>query len=125
MKKDTVILVVEDNELNMELVRDILIASGYTVNEAANAEEFRVALETNQPDLVLMDIQLPIVDGYTLVKELKANASFKHIPVIALTAFAMAGDKEKALDAGCTDVITKPIDTKEFVSKIEMVLEAG
>lgn len=122
-KNPKTILVVEDNELNMELVRDILTAQGYTVREAVNAEECWAQLEQYVPDLILMDLQLPRIDGYTLVKEIKSQKNKGRVPIIALTAFAMAGDKEKALTAGCEDVITKPIDTKQFLKKISDFME--
>ncbi len=122
MAKEKTILIVEDNELNMELVRDILSAQGYHILEAGSAEQCRMHLEKNVPDLVLMDIQLPRVDGYTLIREIKADTRLQHVPVYALTAFAMAGDKEKALDAGCDDVITKPIDTKGFLKTVAHAL---
>lgn len=117
------ILVVEDNELNMELVRDILLANGYNVLEAVDAEACRSQLEKIIPDLILMDIQLPRTDGYTLVRELRGRDETARMPIIALTAFAMAGDKEKALNAGCDDVITKPIDTKLFLKTIADVFK--
>ncbi len=118
MSNTKTILIVEDNELNMELVRDILTAQGYHILEAASAEQCRAHLEKNVPDLILMDIQLPRVDGYTLIREIKADQRLQQVPVYALTAFAMAGDKEKATDAGCDDVITKPIDTKNFLKTV-------
>lgn len=112
------ILVVEDNELNMELVRDLLTAQNYQVVEAVNADECRGQMQKYDPALILMDIQLPRVDGYTLVREIRSQEKNQSLPIIALTAFAMAGDKEKALAAGCNDVITKPIDTRSFLKKI-------
>lgn len=117
------ILVVEDHPINMELVRDILRAYGYRVSEAVNGYECRDWLKSNTPDLVLMDIQLPGVDGLTLTREIKLDERLKRIPVVALTAFAMKGDTEKALAAGCSGVITKPIDTRAFPRQVEAYLQ--
>ncbi len=117
------VLVVEDNELNMELVRDILRAYGYKVGEAFTGQECMRYLETASPNLILMDLQLPDFDGYTLVQRLRQMERFKTIPIIAVTAFAMKGDREKAMAAGCTGVITKPIDTRAFPRQVEAYLK--
>ena len=117
------ILVVEDHPINMELVRDVLCAYGYRVSEATNGFECREWLVHHTPDLILMDIQIPGVDGLTLTQEIKQNERLKHIPIVALTAFAMKGDCEKALEAGCTGVITKPIDTRAFSRQVEAYLQ--
>lgn len=116
------ILVVEDNPLNMELIRDILRAYGYRVSEAKNGYECRDWLQEQMPDLILMDLQLPGIDGLTLTQQIKQDERLKKIPVIALTAFAMKGDCERALAAGCTGVITKPIDTRAFPRQVEAYL---
>lgn len=117
------ILVVEDHPINMELVRDVLKAYGYRVSEATNGFECRAWLEKSIPSLILMDIQLPGVDGLTLTREIKNNERLKDVPVVALTAFAMKGDMEKALEAGCAGVITKPIDTRAFPRQVEAYLQ--
>lgn len=116
------ILVVEDNELNMELVRDILRAYGYQVAEAFNGQACLASLEHELPHLILMDLQLPDIDGYTLVQKLRADVRCHQLPIVAVTAFAMKGDREKAMAAGCTGVITKPIDTRAFPKQVEAYL---
>jgi CheY-like chemotaxis protein len=117
------ILVVEDHPINMELVRDILQAYGYRVSEATNGYECREWLQHNRPDLILMDLQLPGIDGLMLTREIKENENLKKIPIVALTAFAMKGDTERALAAGCSGVITKPIDTRAFPRQVEAYLQ--
>jgi len=116
------ILVVEDNPINMELVRDILRAYGYKVSEVSDGYECRDWLQQQVPDLILMDIQLPGIDGLTLTQQIKQDERLKHIPVVALTAFAMKGDCERAMASGCTGVITKPIDTRAFPRQVEAYL---
>ncbi|NTV53343.1 MAG: response regulator [Candidatus Firestonebacteria bacterium] len=116
------ILVVEDNELNMELVRDILRAYGYRVGEAFNGQACLNYLEQEIPDLILMDLQLPDVNGYTLVQKLRTDVRCQTLPIVAVTAFAMKGDREKAMNAGCTGVIMKPIDTRAFPRQVEAYL---
>lgn len=108
------ILVVEDNPVNLELVRDILEAHGHQVLEASNAAEAMTLLAGDLPDLILMDIQLPGVDGLTATRQIKADARMQRIPVVALTAHAMKGDEQRALAAGCNGYISKPIDTRAF-----------
>jgi CheY-like chemotaxis protein len=116
------ILVVEDNEMNMELVRDLLRAYGYRVGEAFNGLACLNYLQSEIPNLVLMDLQLPDMDGYTLVRKLRADPRFTQLPIVAVTAFAMKGDREKAMAAGCTGVITKPIDTRAFPKQVEVFM---
>jgi CheY-like chemotaxis protein len=106
------ILVVEDNPVNLELVRDILEAHGHEVLEAANATDGLALLSGELPDLILMDIQLPGMDGLTATRQIKADARLQGIPVVALTAHAMKGDEERALAAGCDGYVSKPIDTR-------------
>ena len=109
------ILIVEDNPVNMELVTDLLEVAGYTVLQAENAElGIELALE-EQPSLILMDIALPGMDGLTATTYLRRNAGTCAIPIIALTAHAMKGDEQKALDIGCVGYITKPLDTRKFL----------
>ena len=117
------ILVVEDNPINMELVRDILKAYGYQVSEATNGIECQAWLSTNRPDLILMDLQLPGIDGFTLTQQIRQDERLRQIPVVALTAYAMKGDLERALAAGFTGVITKPIDTRAFPRQLEAYLQ--
>lgn len=116
---DKTILIVEDNPLNLELFTDLLEASNYKVLNAVSANEAIDILSKNIPDIIITDIQLPEVDGIELTKIIKSNSLLKGIPVIALTAYAMKGDKERILEAGCDGYIAKPINTKEFVKNVE------
>ena len=113
------ILVVEDNETNMKLLLFILKSRGYDVLSATNADEALAALKTALPRLILMDLQLPGIDGLALTRKLKADPRTEPIPVIAVTAFAMKGDKEKALDAGCADYLTKPIHRLDLIRMLD------
>ena len=117
------ILIVEDNPDNRTLITDILMAMEYTVIEAVDGEDGVAKAEAEKPDLILMDLSLPHMDGWTATGKIKANAELAHIPVIALTAHAMVGDREKALDAGCDDYISKPIDLRELQAKLLQFLE--
>ena len=114
MDKITV-LIIEDNELNMKLVRSMLNLSPYQVLEAKDAEDGILLAREHSPDLILMDIQLPGIDGLDATKIIKKDPMLKHIPVVALTSYAMQGDEEKAISAGCTGYIAKPIDTRNFL----------
>ena len=116
------ILVVEDNELNMKLVRDILKIGKYNVLEAIDAESGIQLARDQRPNLVLMDIQLPGMDGLCAAKIIKEDPSFKDIPIVALTSYAMQGDKEKALEAGCAGYIAKPIDTRKFLETVSQFI---
>ena len=109
------ILVIEDNALNMKLVRSLLQIGKYNVLEAMNAETGIQLARENMPDLVLMDIQLPGMDGLTATRIIKSDPKLQDIPVVALTSYAMQGDDEKAKLAGCTGYIAKPIDTRSFL----------
>lgn len=112
------ILVVEDNELNMKLVRSLLKIGNYTILEAVDAETgIKLAREKN-PDLILMDIQLPGMDGLTATKVIKTDKHLRDIVIIALTSHAMEGDCNKAKEAGCDGYITKPIDTRNFLKTV-------
>ena len=108
------ILLVEDNPINRRLAQFILKSHGYVVYEATTGQEALELARTCLPDLILMDLQLPGLDGFTATKILKEDASTRHIPIIALTAYAMKGDEEKAQEAGCEGYIPKPIDAKQF-----------
>lgn len=108
------ILVVDDNAQNLKLARVLLISEGYQVRTATNAEEALQVLDLFSPRLILMDIQLPGMDGLELTRRLKADPSRRGIVVVALTAYAMRGDQEKALAAGCDGYIAKPIDVEAF-----------
>jgi CheY-like chemotaxis protein len=116
------ILVVDDNPRNLKLAFDVLEDAGYEVLEAVDAEEAQIMIGRNLPDLILMDIALPGMDGLTLTRKIKANERTKHIRIIALTAFAMKGDDRKALAAGCDGYITKPIDIHQLPVQVGEIL---
>ncbi|HEY0784035.1 MAG TPA: response regulator [Thermoanaerobaculia bacterium] len=116
------ILVVDDNPTNLKLIRVLLRAAGYEVHGVADAEEALAALATVRPRLILMDLQLPGKDGLTLTRELKSDPATCDIIVVALTAYAMKGDEERALAAGCDGYITKPINTRTLPGKVERYL---
>ena len=119
------ILVVEDNLLNLELVTDLLEAADFVVCHARTGEEgLRVARET-MPDLVLMDLSLPGMDGLAATRALKASPITRHLTVVALTAHAMKGDQEIALSAGCDGYLSKPIDTRTFVATVARFIAAA
>ncbi len=109
------ILIIEDNQLNMKLVRSMLKLAHYQVLEAKDAEDGILLARENLPDLILMDIQLPGIDGLDATRIIKDDPVLKHIPVVALTSYAMQGDEEKAIRAGCNGYIAKPIDTRNFL----------
>jgi len=119
MKK---ILVVEDVDFNRDLVVQLL-EDRYQVIEAVNGQEGVEIAEQERPNLILMDLSLPVMDGWEATRRLKANDDLRSIPVIALTAHAMKGDEEKALDAGCEDYVVKPLDEDELIAKIAKYLE--
>jgi len=119
------ILVVDDNPRNLKLAFDVLEDAGYEVVEAADAEEAQIMIDRNLPDLILMDIALPGMDGLTLTRKIKANERTKHIRIIALTAFAMKGDDRKALAAGCDGYITKPIDIHQLTVQVAEILRGS
>lgn len=123
MKKEK-ILVVEDDALNMELVTDLLEVAGYTVLQAGTAEDGLAMATAANPILILMDIRLPGVDGLVATGILKGDARTSHIPVVALTASVMAGDESRAISAGCTGYIRKPIDTRAFSATVAAFIEA-
>lgn len=119
------ILVVEDNDVNLRLVTFLLSSNGYEVRQAADAEQALRLLDGFHPRMILMDLQLPKVDGYELTRRLKADPETRDILVIALTAFAMSGDEEKALKAGCDGYFTKPIDRRALMAGIARCLAPG
>ncbi|HVA36112.1 MAG TPA: response regulator [Candidatus Dormibacteraeota bacterium] len=108
------ILVVDDNETNLKLLRVVLARSGFSVATAGNAAEARRSIEISKPDVILMDIQLPGIDGLALTRSLKADAANRDIAIIAVTSYAMKGDREKALAAGCDDYLSKPVDIRSI-----------
>jgi two-component system, cell cycle response regulator DivK len=119
------ILLVEDNEMNRDMLSRRLQRKGYDVVIAVDGEEGLTLATREEPDLILMDMSLPVVDGWEATRRLKGAESTQGIPVIALTAHAMAGDREKALDAGCDDYDTKPIELPRLLEKIETLLQAN
>jgi len=116
------VMVVEDNEKNRKLMRVVLKAKGYNVIEATTGEEAMSTLKKQKPDIILMDIQLPGIDGITLIKQIKVDENTKDIPIIAVTAYAMKGDEQKMISSGCDGYISKPIDTHELPNIIEQYL---
>ena len=113
------ILAIEDHEENRRLLRDLLTSVGYEMIEAITGEEGLTLAATHLPDLILMDIQLPGLDGYEVTRRLKANPALRHIPVIAVTSYALSGDEVKAMEAGCDAYVTKPFDPVELLAKIQ------
>lgn len=122
MPNGKTVLHVEDNFDNRLLVRRLLQAFGYNVLEAENAAKAREVLKTAEPDLILMDINMPDVDGYTLTNELKMMPRLQGIPIIAITANVMKGDRERTLSAGCDGYIEKPIDVDKFIDQVDRFL---
>ncbi len=116
------ILYVEDNVDNRTLVRRILLSEDYNLIEAVNAADALQALEKTKPDLILMDINMPDMDGYTLTAKIKTTPGFERVPILALTANVMRGDKEKTLEAGCDGYIQKPLDIDQLLREIERFL---
>ena len=112
------ILLIEDNAVNRDLIQFLLESKGYLVREAATAEEAFEILKTERPDLIVMDIQLPGMDGLEATKKLKENPATRDIPVVAVTSYAMKGDRESAAAAGCVGYITKPIDKTTFLQQV-------
>jgi CheY-like chemotaxis protein len=121
----TKILYIEDNDQNFYLVNFIMSAKGYAVMRGRDGREGIDLATREKPDLILLDIQLPVMDGYETARELRKIPGVSPIPVIALTSYAMAGDREKALEAGCTGYIEKPINPKTFTEQIQQYLPAS
>ena len=118
------ILLVEDNMVNRRMAEFLLKSRGLVVIEAVTGAEAIQLARAERPDLIIMDLQLAGMDGFVATREIKADPLTRHIPVVAMTAYAMSGDRERALEAGCDGYITKPIDTKEFPVTIERYLVA-
>jgi CheY-like chemotaxis protein len=112
------VLVIEDNPLNMKLVRVLLAAADLEVLEAIDAEKGIALARESRPDLILMDVQLPGMDGLSATRIIRADPELREISIVAITSFAMAGDEEKAHEAGCTGYVTKPINTRTFLGEI-------
>ena len=119
------VLVVEDNDMNMQLVEYLLEEGGYLIVKAASGEEaLSIARGGDPVDLILMDIHLPGIDGLSVVREMKSEPRTRAVPILALTAHAMRGDRDRFLEAGCDGYISKPIDVKTFLSSIRTYLRA-
>ncbi len=116
------VLIVEDNELNMKLFNDLLEANGYATIQTRSGVEAVELAKTHRPDLILMDIQLPEVSGLQVIQWIKNDESLKHIPVIAITAFAMKGDEEKIRQGGCEAYLSKPISVVKFLETVRTYL---
>ena len=118
------ILIIDDNPINLKLAADVLEAASFAIDRAVDAEQAQRVLSNTVPDLILMDIALPGMDGLTLTRKLKADPRFEDVPIVALTASAMKGDDHKALAAGCISYITKPIDTRKLAQQVQAVLDS-
>ena len=116
------ILVVEDQPDNRQIIRDMLADTGYEIAEAENGEEALAAITKQRPDLILMDIQLPIMDGYAATRRIKTDPALKSIPVIAVTSYALSGEEKKAREAGCDDYVPKPYSPRQLLAKIRQYL---
>jgi CheY-like chemotaxis protein len=119
------VMVIEDNELNMKLVRSLLGIKNYRVLEAYDAETGIQMAREHHPDLILMDIQLPGMDGLSATRIIKQDPGLKDISVVALTSYAMVGDEKKATEAGCEYYITKPINTRKFMETVKRIFAHG
>ncbi len=117
------ILYIEDNDQNLYLITFLLNAKGYKVLQAREGLEGIEMAARQKPDLILLDIQLPGMDGYTVAQRLRANQEVANIPIVAVTSYAMAGDREKAFEAGCTGYIEKPINPETFLAQVEEHLQ--
>jgi two-component system cell cycle response regulator DivK len=113
------ILVVEDQADNRRILRDLLSNAGYELIEAESGEEAITAVVARRPDLILMDIQLPVIDGYEATRRIRSNPGLKSVPIIAVTSYALAGDEAKALAAGCTAYVTKPFSPRALLAKVQ------
>jgi two-component system cell cycle response regulator DivK len=116
MKK---VLIIEDNENNLYMMRFILTQMGYEVLEARDGASGVDLAKEKRPDLILMDIQLPVLDGYSATRRIREDEALKDVPIIAVTSYAMVGDREKAIAAGCTAYVEKPIDPESFIKVLE------
>ncbi len=116
------LLLVEDNEMNRDMLSRRLARNGYEIIMAVDGQQAVMMAASENPDLILMDMSLPVVDGWEATRQVKANANTQKIPIIALTAHAMAEDKEKAMAAGCDDFDTKPVDLQRLLGKIQALL---
>ncbi len=112
------VLVVEDTEDNRQIIRDLLTSAGYEMIEAINGEQGVAMAAEHRPDLILMDIKLPVLDGYEATRRIKANPALRHIPVIAVTSYALSGDEERTREAGCDAYVAKPFSPRLLLAKV-------
>jgi two-component system cell cycle response regulator DivK len=112
------VLVVEDTEDNRQIIRDLLTSAGYEMIEAVTGEQGVAMAAEHRPDLILMDIQLPVLDGYEATRRIKANPALRHIPVIAVTSYALSGDEERTREAGCDAYVAKPFSPRLLLAKV-------
>jgi two-component system, cell cycle response regulator DivK len=117
------ILVVEDQPDNRQIIRDMLAPTGYEITEVENGEEALAAIAKQRPDLILMDIQLPVMDGYEATRQIKADPALRSIPIIAVTSYALSGEETKARSAGCDEYVPKPFSPRQLMAKIRNFLQ--
>mgnify|MGYP000011648062 CR=1 FL=1 len=118
----SIILLIEDNEMNRDMLSRRLERKGFKVIVAVDGQQGIDAARQDQPDLIIMDMSLPVLDGWEATRQLKADPNTQHIPIIGLSAHAMAGDREKAMDAGCDDYDTKPVELPRLLVKVSQML---
>ena len=116
------ILVVEDQEDGRRILRDLLTSADYEMTEAVNGEQALAAVAKQRPDLILMDIQMPVLDGYEATRRIKADPAFRDIPIIVVTSYALSGDEVKARAAGCDDFVPKPFSPRQLLARIRKLL---
>jgi two-component system cell cycle response regulator DivK len=116
------ILVVEDQPDNRQIIRDTLASTDYEITEAENGHEALVAIARQRPDLILLDIQLPIMDGYAAISRIKSDPALRSIPIIAVTSYALDGEEKKARAAGCDDYVPKPFSPRQLLAKIRQYM---
>jgi len=116
------VLIAEDNPINRELLRELLEIRGYTVTEACNGQEALVMVEQAPPDLLLLDIGMPLLDGFAVVRNLRENPRFASLPVVAVTAYAMQGDRERIMDAGFDGYLSKPVNSSTLVQELDRLM---
>jgi len=119
------ILIIEDQEDNRAIMRDLLSTAGYALIEAVDGEEGVRLARSERPDLILMDIQLPVLDGYEATRRIRAIADLKAVPIIAVTSYALSGDEAKTREAGCDSYVAKPFSPRELLAKVRALLPNG
>jgi two-component system cell cycle response regulator DivK len=119
------ILIIEDQEDNRAIMRDVLSTAGYALIEAVDGEEGVKLARSERPDLILMDIQLPLLDGYEATRQIRATEDLKSVPIIAVTSYALSGDEAKTREAGCDSYVAKPFSPRELLAKVRALLPNG